>query len=313
MGDIIHTLPAVATLKHSFPGSFLAWIVDPQWSALLERNPFVDEIIPLDRRRLRSILQAVRRLRQARFEIVIDFQGLVKSALVASVARPERLIGFHQSQLRERLAALFYSRRVLAAATHIVDRNLELALAAGASNPLYAFPLPAGTPEGELPAGAFILAAPLAGWPAKQWPLEYYDELARLLAAKLSLPLVLNGPPHARPVLNQAAACLKHYSSLTGLIDATRRAAAVVGIDSGPIHLAAALGKPGVAIFGPTDPARNGPYGDAIAVLRAPHAVTSYKRRLEIDPAMRAVTPVQVFHVLAPKLAARPRAPGARA
>jgi heptosyltransferase I len=89
------------------------------------------------------------------------------------------------------------------------------------------------------------------------------------------------------------------------LIDATRRAAAVVGVDSGPLHVAAALGKPGVAIFGPTDPAQTGPYGGSFTVLRSPHAVTSYKRRNEIDPSMRAVTPDAVFDALQPQLARR--------
>lgn len=307
MGDIIHTLPAVATLKHSFPGSHLAWIVDPKWSILLEGNPFIDEVILLDRRRLRSILEVRRHLRAGRFDTAIDFQGLIKSAIAASVAWPDRIIGFHQSQVRERLAAFFYSRRVLARASHIVDRNVELAAAAGAANPLYVFPLPGGTPEGELPRGEFVLAAPLAGWPGKQWPLEHYAELARLLEGGLRMPLVLNGAPDAASVLERVTGCRTHYSTVGGLIDATRRAAAVVGTDSGPLHLAAALDKPGVAVFGPTDPARNGPYGKSFMVLRVPDALTSYKRRMEIDPSMRAVTPRQVFEALEQRLAARAR------
>ena len=100
------------------------------------------------------------------------------------------------------------------------------------------------------------------------------------------MPLVLNGPPGSG---------LAHISGLPGLIDATRRAAAVIGVDSGPLHIAAALGKPGVAIFGPTDPARNGPYGDSLKVLRAPSAETTYKRGASIDPAMRAISPESRF------------------
>jgi heptosyltransferase I len=95
-----------------------------------------------------------------------------------------------------------------------------------------------------------------------------------------------------------------HVSTLPGLIHATRRATAMVGLDSGPLHLAAALGKPGVAIFGPTDPARHAPYGGSIAVLRSPGAVTSYRRTPEPDPSMREITPDQVFEALVPILAA---------
>ena len=110
MGDVIHTLPAVATLKHSFPGSRVSWVIDPKWACLLDGNPFVDEVIHLDRRTLAGIRHAWRQLRSRRFQLAVDFQGLFKSALVASAARADRIYGFHQSQARERVAALF-SRR----------------------------------------------------------------------------------------------------------------------------------------------------------------------------------------------------------
>ena len=148
MGDVIHALPAVATLKHSFPGSQLVWVVNPRWTALLEGNPFIDRLVPFSRHSLAGILAARRALREARFDFAVDFQGLIQSALVASAARPDRIYGFHQSQLREKAAALFYSNRTLAQAAHVVERNLELASAAGATNILRAFPLPPGAPEG---------------------------------------------------------------------------------------------------------------------------------------------------------------------
>jgi heptosyltransferase-1 len=305
MGDVIHALPAVATLKHSFPGSHLSWVIDPKWACLLEGNPFVDRVILLDRHTLAGIREARRELRARRYAFAVDLQGLFKSALAASAARPDRIYGFHQSQAREALAALFYSRRVLTRAPHVVDRNLELAAAAGASSFLATFPLPEGSPEGDLPAGDFVLASPLAGWPAKQWPLAYYSELARRLGDELHLPLVLNGPPGAAAWLQQAVGTYAHFSGVPGLIHATRRALAVVGIDSGPMHLAAALGKPGVALFGPTDPARNGPYGNSFTVLRSPGALTSYKRRQEIDASMRDITPDAVLTALKERLSIR--------
>ena len=243
-----------------------------------------------------ALLGTCRFLRARRWDVAVDFQGLVKSALVASAARPDRIYGFHHSQVRERAAAVFYSNKIASSAVHVVDRNLELAAAAGATAALRTFALPAGRPEGQLPAGDFVLANPLAGWGAKQWPLEHFRALADLLAREFRLPLVLNLPPDPRPPLD-AGACLLHFSGLPGLIHATRRAAAVVGVDSGPLHLAAALGKPGVAIFGPTDPARNGPYGGSLAILRSPHAATTYKRRTA-DPSMGEISPGQVFEAL---------------
>jgi heptosyltransferase-1 len=310
MGDVIHALPAVASLKHGFPGSDVSWIVHPRWTPLLEGNPFVDRVIPLDRCNLGCLRTAWRDLRARRYDVAVDFQGLVQSALVASIARPDRIFGFHQSQVKEKPAALFYSTRIRAASRHVVDRNLELAAAAGASAMLQMFPLPEGAKEGELPEGDFVLANPQAGWGAKQWPLEHYAKLARMLREELKLELVLNGAPEAAETLASVSGARVHVSGIRGLIHATRRALAVVGIDSGPLHLAAALGKPGVAIFGPTDPARNGPYGGSFTVLRDPRAITSHKRRAAVDRSMEEISPEAVFEALKRRIGFRANSAG---
>jgi heptosyltransferase-1 len=294
MGDVIHALPAVASLKHSFPRSQVSWVIRPRWMPLLEGNPFVDQVIPLARS-FRALVVARRRLRAERFHLAVDFQGLIQSALVAAAARPDRIVGFDRSAVRERLAALFYSTGVPARAAHAVDRNLDLVAGAGASSLLRTFPLPEGTPEGRLPDGKFVLTSPLAGWGAKQWPLEHYERLAALL----DVPLVVNGPPGSAPVLQRIRGVEVHLSGIPGLIHATRRAHAVIGVDSGPMHLAAALAKPGVAIYGPTDPARHGPYGGSLRVLRGANAVTSYKRRATNDSSMRMVSAAEVLEALA--------------
>jgi len=307
MGDIIHTLPAVASLKHSFPGSRLTWVVESRWAPLLEGNPFVDRLVRLERTSTAALGRAWRELRAERCDFAVDFQGLIKSAVAAAMARPERIFGFHQSLAREPLAALFYSHKVVARGAHKVDQNLELAAGAGASTVLRTFPIPAGRAEGTLPAGPFVLASPLTGWGAKQWPLDYYTQLGARLRGEAGMPLVLNGPPQERAALEGVPDTALHLSSLEGLIDATRRATAVVGLDSGPLHLAAALGKPGVAIYGPTAPPRNGPYGDTFTVLRSPQAVTSYKRRRAIDTSMRDISPDAVFEALKVRLSQRTR------
>lgn len=308
MGDIIHTLPAVASLKHSFPSSRLTWLVEPQWAPLLEGNPYIDRIVLMERGNPASLLRTRRNLRTEKYDLAIDFQGLLKSALAASAAHPERIYGFHHTQTRERAAGLFYSDKTASPSAHVVDRAIDLAIAAGAAKPLRVFPLPSGRPEGKLPAGDFVLACPLAGWRSKQWPLESYAALAARLRRELKVPLVLNGPPTAS--FPDSEGILRHASGLPGLLDATRRAVAVVGVDSGPLHMAAALEKPGIAIFGPTDPARNGPYGDSIHVLRAPSPVTTYKRGAEIDPSMQQISPDQVFEALRLVLGARRRSAG---
>jgi heptosyltransferase-1 len=313
MGDVLHTLPAVASLKHNFPAAPLTWVVEAAWAPLLEDNPFVDRVVVLDRRKPGTWCSTRRELVRDRYSLAVDFQGLLKSAFTASLARPEKILGFDPAQIRERVAAWFYSRSVVSESVHAVDRNLDLARAAGALSLLRTFPLPAGRAEGELPQSGFVLASPFAGWDSKQWPLEHYAGLAERTRDELGLPLVLNGAPAARAALESVRGAVVHISSIAGLIDATRRATAVVGVDSGPMHLAAALGKPGIAIFGPTDPARNGPYGGSLKLLCSADAVVRYQpaksgkdvkrsgayaRGSAIDPAMRAVLPEEVVAAL---------------
>src|ERR1039458_2425249 len=313
MGDIIHALPALTSLKLAHPECHLTWLVEPKWAPLIEANPFVDRVLHLHRESVAGLFQTWRALSEIRCDYAVDFQGLLKSALAASAAHPGRLYGFDPAQIRERSAAIFYTHRIVAHSAHVVDRNLELAAALppGAAQPAgpASFPLPPGTPEGDLPSGDFVLASPLAGWASKQWPLDHYRALAARLLTERGIPLVLTGPPTA-PFRHVEPALLS-YSPLAGLISAPRRAAAVVGVDSGPLHLAAALSKPGVAIFGPTDPARNGPYGNSLEVLRSPSAGTTYKRGHSIDSSMRLISPGQVFDALSATLdqfAACPRA-----
>jgi heptosyltransferase I len=318
MGDVLHALPAAASLKHNFPAAPLTWVVESAWAPLLEDNPFIDRVVVIDRKKPGTWWGTGRDLRRARYSVAVDFQGLLKSAFTASLARPETIFGFHRSELRERGAAWFYSRSMLSESIHAVDRNLDLARVAGAASLLRSFPLPPGRPEGDLPEGGFVLASPFAGWNSKQWPIEHYTALAARTQEELGLPLVLNGAPAARAALQGVRGALVHISSIAGLIDATRRATAVVGVDSGPMHLAAALGKPGVAIFGPTDPARNGPYGGSLKLLSSPDARVQYQsgktcrdvkrsgaylRSSSVDPAMRAVKPEDVVAALKAQVA----------
>lgn len=329
MGDVIHALPAAAQLKRAVPQLELTWVVRERWSALLRNNPCVDRVIALPSTshsglfgfpRLREINTARELLRNCRFDAAVDFQGLLRSAAVTFFSRADKVFGFPRSQIREPLAAACYSDRIPSGSAHVVDKNLDLARAVEQSlrsgwkvNTLApertaAFPLPPGKPEPHLPEGDYVLAGPFAGWKAKEWPPEYFAELATTLHRETGMPLVIDCAPfqtdEARVIIEQApeGACLLHPSSIEGLIAATRRARAVVGVDSGPLHVAAALGRPGVAVFGQTDPARNGPYGSSFRVLRDPAAVTSYKHAREPDPVMRSIRPGDVWAVLSSML-----------
>lgn len=268
-GDVLHAMPAATALARA--GMDVTWVVDRKWAPLLTACPV--RTVAFDRRDFGDVRRVVTELRAARFTVAYDLQGLIKSAVLGWLSGAPRRVGFVSSYLRERIAAWFYTEHVTPRGTHVVEHELSLVGLSGKE-----FPLPAGEAVEGLPTGPFVLASDRAGWRAKEWPAENYAALAE----RLPVPLVLN----------------RREWSLQQLIYATRKATAVLGLDSGPMHLAAALGKPGVALFGPTSPERNGPYGGSLIVLRAPDAETSYKRTQEIPASMRALSVDAVFEAL---------------
>src|SRR6185437_2438370 len=151
MGDILHALPAVSSLRKSFPKSRILWAIAPRWKELLEPHPAIDGLILFQRAGWRELIESWRLLRPLRPEIAIDFQGLLQSALVGKASRPHSFFGWEAAHARERAASFFYSNRVCPHSRHVVDRNLELAAAAGAQEISREFHLPPGRPEGNLP------------------------------------------------------------------------------------------------------------------------------------------------------------------
>lgn len=293
MGDILHALPAAASLKASFPQHKLSWLVSPRWASLLEGNPAIDELIPFERDGLSALRTTWKRLRQQEFELAFDFQGLLQSALAGRAAHAKTLYGFSSAVARESHAAWFYHRAIDVKGPHRIERNLQLIAAAGALKLDGRAWIPPGRDEHLLPSRSFVLASPFAGWTGKEWPLPFYEQLAQTLRRN-GLELVLNVPESKVKELSRFGALNVHTSTIPGLIAATRHATAVLGVDSGPLHLAAALDKPGVALFGPTDPALTGPYGGTFKVLRAPNVQTTYKRHAEVHSSMRDLSVEQV-------------------
>jgi heptosyltransferase-1 len=230
--------------------------------------------------------------------MAVDFQGAIRSALVARLSGAPMICGF--AQPREIIASLFYTKQVAARGTHIIEQNLSLAAAVATS--------PLTMPAAELPRDEaaerdwerklrqlqmpdYVIISPGAGWGAKQWPAERYGEVAKGLVAQTGLKALINyGPGEeslartAESVSGGTARALT--SSVSELIAVTRRARLCIGGDTGPLHLAAALGVPAVAIFGPTNPARNGPFATRSIVLRNPASPTSHTRRSAPDEGM---------------------------
>jgi lipopolysaccharide heptosyltransferase I len=292
IGDIVHALPAVAALGQSFPQAGIHWLIEKRYAPLLEGNPYVHRIIPLDTLSWRGslppfsvlehMLATLRGLRRNAYEAAVDFQGLWKSAIIALLAGAKGRVGLAEPWLREPSAGILYTERVSAAGRkHVVEESLALVEHLGARVGPWQFPLP-HTPEDDqyvddqlarLQAQDFMIINPGGGWKAKRWAPENYALLLRHLESRFSGKLLLTGSPEENAlisgILESAGTKRAFYfpSSVLQFIALARRAKLYLGGDTGPSHLAAAVGTPLVAIHGPTDPARNGPFNKADIAL----------------------------------------------
>ena len=327
MGDIIHTLAAVTALRTALPELRIGWVVEDRWSELLSsrsasrsgprnsQRPIADFVHIVDTKRWRKSLfssdtrteiqSARREIRDQRYALAADFQGALKSAIIARISGSKTVAGF--AHPREAPARFFYKQLVETADLHVIDQYRRLAEFIAGS------PLPNCTPllprDEEAEAGIarkigdtranLVLINPGAGWGAKQWPAERYGEVARTLASNGLKPIVNYGPGEQELAsrVQKASGDIAQLSScsLSELIALTRRAKLFIGGDTGPLHLAAALRVPIVAIFGPTDPARNGPYGTNSIVLRDPTSRNSLSHTNALDPGLLKITTADVI------------------
>jgi heptosyltransferase-1 len=296
LGDIIHALPAVAALRAAYPGARIDWLVDAKHRAILDLVPVIDRILVLERPSLAGWIEAARGLRAQRYDVALDFQGLMKSAILARASGAPRVLGFSIWHLREKGARPFYSESLDPSRApvegHVIHKNLRLVEALGVREAAIEFPLrhvPSAARDALLAAAAgapFALLNPGAAWPNKQWHSDRFGEVAAFLREVRGLvPFVLWGPgerPLAEAVIASSggAARLAPATTLADLVEICRSASLMVSGDTGPLHIAAAVGTPTVSIFGPTDPARNGPWSpDDIAVSRFAACGCHYDRR----------------------------------
>jgi lipopolysaccharide heptosyltransferase I len=285
LGDIVHALPTLAALRQRFPQAHIAWLVKRQWAALLERAEGLDRVWPVGPG-LAGWLSEIPRLRAERFDLAVDLQGLLRSGLMGRLAGCPERIGFANG--REG-SPVFYTRRVAVPASemHAVDRYLLAADALGAARPAtpqFRFAIPAA--DRAMVADALGRAGVKAGspwiamnvsarWPTKRWPAASFAAVADRLRTDGAGPVVLIGGPDdradARAVASQARpAAIADLTGQTplGLLPALLQSASVLLTnDSGPMHVAAAVGTPVVALFGPTSEVRTGPYGEPHLVL----------------------------------------------
>jgi heptosyltransferase-1 len=310
LGDVIHTLPVLAALRDTFLRARIDWLIDRRWQPLLEGNPDLNETIVLNGGSVREFFRCAKLLREEQYTAVLDVQGLYKSALLARRVQSKQRIGFAWSFAREAAASLFYSQKVTPEGSHIVDQNLSLAKAAGARIEGVRFPLfvsseSQGTIDQLLRSASierYIVLSPGGGWRYKRWPAERYGELAQRLFDAHRYRIIVNcGPGEfeiGEAVLASAgiAMPIMVQYELPELKALLMRADVVVAGDSGPLHLAGALGTPVIGLYGPTDPARNGPYGGKNIVIRhASDEDTTHDREDSDSEAMLSITVDEVF------------------
>jgi heptosyltransferase-1 len=318
LGDVLHAVPAAAALRNVRPDWAIDWVVDPRWAALLVNSEGRGEIVnrvhlaetkmwsaaPFSWKTLRSIAKLRRELREERYDVVVDMQGTMRSAVIGRFARAREFVGYENP--REVAAAHLYRSTRSRVGKHVVEQGAALLGAAcGVALQPAAVTLPhegwADDWAGKLVGDRKVcLLAASAGWGAKQWPAERYGAMARELRAMGFVPLV-NAPRKddvvaASVVVSSGGAAETVVCNVAGLIALMRRMSLLVGGDSGPTHLAAALGIPLVALYGPTDPARNGPWGAGpMRVMRGVGSLTSHKRVAEIDAGLARITVDEVM------------------
>ncbi|HEX8763741.1 MAG TPA: glycosyltransferase family 9 protein [Candidatus Acidoferrum sp.] len=324
LGDIVHTFPAVAALRESFPKAEIVWLTHRRWQALVESSALATEIWEIETRSLASVRDVLSRIRKRKFTAAIDYQGLWKSAAIPFLGRVLHRIGFSAHSVREFGVPLLYTDRVRTSSAHVADQNGELSVRAGSRNGGASFRLSVPSLQEafalQLLHGfgidRYVVLSPAGGWRSKCWPPERYGTLCQQIHANLGLTCILNQGPGDDVIIAEVkaasgnAAPVACTSSVHQLMVFLRNALCVVAGDTGPAHLAVALGTPVVALFGPTDPVRNGPYRPACdsvkdIVLRSPHAVTSYRRRDEPDPSLLELDVATVFDAVRKQVEAR--------
>jgi heptosyltransferase-1 len=293
MGDIVHTVPMAVALRRARPEWGIDWLVDRRHLGVLDLFAVADEAIAIDPAGAwRHTVAVVGRLRETAYDVVIDAQGLLKSAVLARFAGGTRTIGFAREALREPAAVRFYTETVAPlGADHVARQNLHLLSALGIHDTRIETPARAVASEvaddvQQATGPRYGVLNPGAGWPNKQWPPEKFGEVAAAIQKSHGLPwVVVWGPGEealARRVEESSAgaAMLAPPTELADLMALVQRAAIVVAGDTGPVHLAAAAGTPVVGLYGPTSSARNGPWSPAdICVSRFDRCGCHHKRR----------------------------------
>ena len=316
LGDVLHTLPFVAELRERFPQARLTWLVHPQFSGFVPDPPMVDEVIYFDKVKFNkmslgkkwSCFKEMRSLLHSRnFDLVIDMQGLFKSAVLAAISGCNNRIGY--CEMREGSGLVSKAITGAHAKDHVIERYLDVARYLGCAVKDIRFPMPdlqkewqAVQEKTEAVKEPYVVLVPGARWETKKWPIEYFSELAEMILRD-GKQVVLAGGPEDTSLGSQITRLSPGVTDLTGktglreLGALIQHSTAYISGDTGPLFIAAAMKRPLIALYGPTRPDRTGPYGSSEAVIiRAPVSCAGcLKKRCSKWICMKAITPEMVF------------------
>lgn len=325
LGDILHTLPFAAALRKRYPQAKISWLVHPQFAGFVPDKPVIDEVLYFDKvkfnklglsDKIKYFLTMRSMLHSKRFDLVIDMQGLFKSAVLAAISGCSNRIGY--CEMREGSGLISKAICGSHSKDHVIERYLDVVRYLGADVHEVEFPMPDLTEESrsireKLAAqnvtGDYVVFVPGARWRTKEWPVEYYARLAAMITAEGTAVVLAGGPDDMDKgsrikELCPAAADLTGQTSLRELAALIKGCAVYISADTGPLHFAAALKKPLIAMYGPTKADRTGPYGsDKASVLLSPAACAGCLKKACNDwHCMHDITPAMVYKVYKEKL-----------
>ena len=281
LGDVVHTLPLLKDLRMGFPDAHIAWLIKRQYAGILEGNPYLNEIIPWEW----DGFGLIKKIKESRFDLVIDVQGLFRSGFVTFLSGANERVGFKNAR---ELSPLFYTKRVSVPAMdiHAVDRYRlitdylgikqyppDFTIIIDEQEKGYAERLlfESGVKDGDI----LVMVNPSGRWQSKRWGTEKFASLCDVLSSEYGVKTVIIGGPEdirtackVKTLMRTTPIITACSTTIKGLAALLSKAKVLVTNDSGPMHIAAALNVPVVAIFGPTDPGRTGPYGKGNIVVR---------------------------------------------
>jgi heptosyltransferase-1 len=318
LGDVVHSLPFLNAIKTRFPAASVHWVIAKGLEGIFEGHPMIDKLWVINKDdwkkignlkvTVKELKELFKNLKKERYDIVFDLQGLLRSGVITSATGAPVRIGFKEAREGSRF---FYTCKVEGGKNiHAVDRYLKMAQFVGCDISDIVFPLPSGLRTSSFinascSSGEYAVIVPGARWKTKKWPVEKFGKLSSRLPLKTVIVGGRNDKDIADEIVslsNGRATSLAGKTDLRELIEVMKHASFVVSNDSGPMHIAAALGIPVFAIFGPTDPEKTGPYGKGHTVIRENvPCVPCFRRTCEDLKCMNSLSVEKVYRVISNK------------